>query len=468
MAEPIIIFQMQRMGDIILTFPLLTWLRALFTDHPLYVAAEANFFKELLPLSPPVTYVPWKTAEKLVGGSYRLVVNLSLRPEAAALAGRLKAAQTLGPVRDEKSITYMHGDWQLYRAGLTNNNRHNAFHWADMNALDIIPTAMIKGTVWPKKQNPSPGAEGLPRIGLFLGASEESKRPAPEFWAALAQELLRIGCRPLLLGGKAEQDLGRQTASLMKHPAPNFCGRFTLPEFAAFSSTLDLLITPDTGPMHFAAWLGLKVLNLSMGPVNPWETGPYQPGHIVLQARDSCVGCWQCRRQEIYCRQAFPARSVAALALNLISEEGRNKTPVPPGSLSIRRSGRDRHGLYHLERLSGEKPIAREALTELWREYFGALFGLWETRRVRESREKLAALNPALSGRLDAQLGQLALKLVQAFKKGAFPLGEGFWSDKAPLLRPLAGYMQMLLQNADYSQTALTRALTMIERLKDC
>ena len=37
--------------------------------------------------------------------------------------------------------------------------------------------------------------------------------------------------------------------------------------------------------MHLADWLGVPVLNLSMGPVRAHETGPYSPGQLVLMPK---------------------------------------------------------------------------------------------------------------------------------------------------------------------------------------
>ena len=59
MAEaPNLIIQLQRMGDLVLSFPLFAWLRRLEPDRPLWVAAEPSFYEALLPLAPPVVFAP--------------------------------------------------------------------------------------------------------------------------------------------------------------------------------------------------------------------------------------------------------------------------------------------------------------------------------------------------------------------------------------------------------------------------
>ncbi len=51
--RPILILQMQRMGDLILSYPLMIWLTRRYPGHPIFVAAEETFYKPLMPLSRP-------------------------------------------------------------------------------------------------------------------------------------------------------------------------------------------------------------------------------------------------------------------------------------------------------------------------------------------------------------------------------------------------------------------------------
>lgn len=49
-ADPVLVLQLQRMGDLILTFPLLSRLKQRWPGHPVWVVAEPQFFRELMPL----------------------------------------------------------------------------------------------------------------------------------------------------------------------------------------------------------------------------------------------------------------------------------------------------------------------------------------------------------------------------------------------------------------------------------
>ncbi|KAF0232164.1 MAG: putative glycosyl transferase family [Desulfovibrionaceae bacterium] len=288
--NPALILQMQRMGDIILSFPLFLWAARTTPDRPIWVVAEPHFYEELLHVSPKVTYLPWTAIRELSAREYSIIVNLSHRPEAADLTGKLSASMKFGPVKDPQGL-HISGRWQLYRAALTGNNRHNRFHWAELNALDCVDNGCFSATHF---DTPRILPSTNQAVGLFLGASQVEKRPDPPFWAALAKELERRGMTVVLMGGPAEVPLGEEVRRLHGGRLLDTCGSLSLREFMAVGQTLSLMVTPDTGPMHLAAWSGLQTLNLSMGPVNPWETGPFQPGHHVLRASMSCLDCWHC------------------------------------------------------------------------------------------------------------------------------------------------------------------------------
>lgn len=476
MANPILVLQMQRMGDLVLTFPLLMWLRRQFPGPLLRVVAEERFFTPLLPLSPPAGYITWDEAAAgaLDSSAYSLILNLSIREDAALLAGRLRAERVVGPAKEpgRDGALRIHGPWQLYRAGLVHNNRHNRFHWADLNALDVIPLSTMRQTRYDPPRPPEAATSRA--VGLFVGASEPGKRPAPEYYAQLVAELLARDFRPVLLGGPDDRPVAEAVRALCPHKPLDMTGRLSVRELAAIGQTLCLMITPDTGPMHLAAWTGLRTLNLSVGNVSPWETGPYQPGHAVARSRASCArGCWSCTRSRPLCRDALTPRRVAALAAHMAGDQ-----PLPeqwerlgrmdmPG-LSLFRTGRGAEGLYSLERLG---PRAAEAegqagslAGEFWRLYF-----LWrlaggeaEKNAARAVWLVLAERHAALAARVRSALPTLGREFCGPSGAGVAPL-----ATVLPFLRPLAGYLDLLVQNGDGSSACLRASLEHVAALAE-
>ena len=510
-AKPILVLQLQRMGDLVLSFPLLAWLGRHLPGHPLWVVGEEIFFKPLMPLSPSVTYFSYSNAHVLRGHEFHMVINLSHRPEAAALAGTVGAERVIGPYRTPNGSLHIGGNWQLYRASLTHNNRYNLFHWADLNALDCIPPVRFRTTRWPlprkgkPQPNPAPpktapatapqalpkgapdasaafSAEGLPtgqgHIGLFLGASEEGKRPDAPFWASLARQLLHEGARPVLLGGPAESGLGVEVSRLLKTHALNLCGRFSVEELACFIAGLDLLVTPDTGPMHVATWTETPVLNLSLGPVNPWETGPFSPGHHVLRAAVPCLGCWVCQEAEYLCKKQMPPRQVAAISLAIASgEPAHSRAGVMRGIAlySTRRSGL---GLFELaellpstegspDTLEIRRILAdKEALGRFWQQWFLARFGLTPPQGAQDAATRLANEAPHLVPLLQSGLTQMLLTLSRSMKKNpAELLTREAWEKCPQIIRPFSGFAELFVQNENADKQALVRVLADAEEL---
>ncbi|NJB68454.1 ADP-heptose:LPS heptosyltransferase [Desulfobaculum xiamenense] len=465
-ARPILVLQTLRMGDLILSFPLCLWLMRAYPGHPVWVAAEEMFFRDLMPIGPQVVYFSWNEASfaRLRQERFHLVVNLSHDDRAAKLAGELRSDETIGPVRMPDGTRYIRGAWQLYRASLVGGNRHNLFHWADLNALDVVPPSLMAATGWPQPRILSGAARR--NVGLFLGASDEAKRPDATFWAELGRQLLRRGLRPMLFGGPKEVELAREVAAGLPGDILNLAGRLNLAEFAATGQAVELLVTPDTGPMHLAAWTGLHTLNLSMGNVNCRETGPYQPGHHVLRARLSCSGCWSCSRGGAQCRANVRPAAVSYVVSRLVSEgAGRLARAGVPG-LALEETGRDAHGLYDSTPLEPPREAtARELLDRFWQAFWAARFGLWDRRPAESAYAALAESHPRLRERMAAAVAEFGRDLKPALRKGAQAFDPGFWKSSVPAIQPLRSWCQMHLSNSDWSAPALRDCLAAAEEL---
>lgn len=460
-ADPVLVLQLRRMGDLILTFPLLLALGRRYPEHPLWVAADPRFFRELMPLAPQAVFFPPEHLPMLARRSYAAAINLDTRPEAAACMAALDAPFKLGPTAEGDGLR-IQGFWQLYRAALTLNNRHNAFHWADLYRLDVLPP----GPWWPGSVPAASRARAERRegekVGLVLGASEAAKRPDARFWARLATRLTRAGLVPFLLGGPAERELGAEVARRAGLPQANLCGRLSLFEVAAVMRGLALCVTPDTGPMHLADWLGVPVLNLSMGPVHARETGPVSPGQWVLRAAMSCAGCWGCRRSRLFCKAAFTPEAVGRAVLAVLERPRDIPGDAPWPGLRLLRTGRDDAGLHTLVPVGNAASVGR-LLEDFWQAAFLCFAERDFVPLLRRRAETLRAAVPALGERLRAAMGRM---LTDWARLGGRPLPENFWAAQPPMVRIFAGHAQMTLQNADFSKAAWQCALERAELLR--
>lgn len=450
---PILLIQLRRLGDLILTFPLISTLKTRYPGSPLLFVGEERFYKELQPLVPGVQFLPPSNLPSLSQNNFELLINLDSRPEAAACAAKANAHLKIGPVLTNAGTHHVEGFWQLYRSSLTGNNHHNLFHWGDLNRLDLS---------WPLLDSIPPRNEksANSRIGLFIGASELAKRPDSAFWLGLTRLLLARGLKPVLLGGPSEKEEGENIAAKAGMTNANFCGKTNLIQLSSLLQSLDLLITPDTGPMHLADWLGTPVLNLSMGNVQAWETGPMRSGQLVMRANMSCVGCWQCSRSKLYCRNVF-SPTLVAKAAQAYFDQDLNNLNLPGRQLLI--SGRDEYGLYKLASLESNKSI-KMALDQFWQAAFLFFNKKIPREDVKRKAETIIESAPNLAENIRKNISKLLSSLLLAVK-GRPP--SNIWKNFPRHLNLFAGFMEMSLQNESFSRPALSQALELTKQIEE-
>jgi hypothetical protein len=149
-----------------------------------------------------------------------------------------------------------------------------------------------------------------PVAALQLGANNDLRRWPLESFAQLARGLLEQGVRVLLVGSSQERPLAERLLSYLGAAAPqvaNLMGGTSLSGLAGLLACCDLVVSNDTGTLHLATAVGSRVLALFMGPAQAHETGPYGPGHLVLQARDRCGPCWE---KSPVCQGRAPCRGL--------------------------------------------------------------------------------------------------------------------------------------------------------------
>jgi heptosyltransferase I len=86
----------------------------------------------------------------------------------------------------------------------------------------------------------------------------------------------RHGMQVIITGGRGdfEIEFNNAVVAAMQETALNLTGRDTLLQLAAMLERCDLLMSPDTGPMHIATAMGADVLGLHAA-TNPRRSGPY-------------------------------------------------------------------------------------------------------------------------------------------------------------------------------------------------
>lgn len=141
---------------------------------------------------------------------------------------------------------------------------------------------------WARAQWPD---DGVPTMLVSPCSSHVLRNWRAERHAALADHAIDRGWRVVLCGGRSELERATGDAILaaMRRPgAIDLIGRDTLKQFPALLARGQLLVTPDSGPMHIANAMGTKVLGLHAAS-NPARSGPYSDRRYCVDRYDDAA-----------------------------------------------------------------------------------------------------------------------------------------------------------------------------------
>ena len=227
-------------------------------------------------------------------------------------------------------------------------------------------------------------------VALQPGASEDRRRWPVEYFAALGEILWREErlC-PLLLGSGGEKELSARYAKIADHPFIDLCGQTGLADLAAALCACRLLVTNDTGTMHYAAGLSVPVLAVFLATAQPVDTGPYREGSCSVEPDLPCHPCafnTPCSRKIPRPTDSIPD---ASFEKNLPSPDSHRPLPAPeafshveacrfaisPQCMADLALSRLRHGQWRRAGDEGRLP-ARVWLSEYDKEGFMSLRSL--------------------------------------------------------------------------------------------
>jgi ADP-heptose:LPS heptosyltransferase len=136
-------------------------------------------------------------------------------------------------------------------------------------------------------------------VGVQIGTRCPKRTWGPRNLIEVIRGLQReVGCEILLFGegrerAQADYIVRRAGAGRIR----NLVGKTSLEDLVETLCGCDRLLSGDTGTLHLAAYLGVPSVGIFFGPAYVFETGPYGPGHLVLQAEPPCGPC----REEAPC-----------------------------------------------------------------------------------------------------------------------------------------------------------------------
>jgi lipopolysaccharide heptosyltransferase II len=162
------------------------------------------------------------------------------------------------------------------------------------------------------------------KIGLCPGAEYgPAKRWLPKRFAEAAERICaQSPVEWMLFGTAGDASAGEQIAAALGNHCVNRIGQTTLDQLIEELRECRLLLTNDTGTMHLAALLGIRVVAI-FGSTEPRLTGPVGNGHIILRHHVECSPCFlrECPI-DFRCMKAVSVEEVADAVLSIL----RNKS----------------------------------------------------------------------------------------------------------------------------------------------
>jgi heptosyltransferase III len=302
----ILVIQLRRIGDVLLTTPVMRALRRKFTEAQIDFLVEkpgaeilaGNPYINNLLLYDKKDQLQWIRLVR--AAKYDLILDYLGNPRTAWIVGLSGAKYRLGFKRPGRDFVYsvkikpdpvpkyvpVHKLDLLKPLGLETNNVN----------LDLPVSAPAKERI----QN-FLLKEKIAGTDMLVGISPTSRRPARRWlkqgFAEIADCLMqRYNAKVIFLWGPGEETYIDDIISLMKK-RPLKSPALTILESIALTSALKLFIGNDNGPMHIAQ--GLKVPSVVIfGPTQSANWNEPGPNNIAVKAD---VPCLECNKQECDC-----------------------------------------------------------------------------------------------------------------------------------------------------------------------
>ncbi len=319
-------------------------------------------------------------ANELHERRYDRIINLTFNRPSALMADYVGATDIRGARSAWDGGTVVDNPWMAYFTDIHQVRRINRFNLVDVYAMGgsgpgsfapLSVAAPTESTDWAMRFLSSPNGQEGEWIAVQAGASDVMKAWRPQhFGVTLARFSKHWDGGILFIGSPSEQDTIAHVIRTYREAGgrsaiKNVAGQTTLAQLVALLARCRLLLTNDTGPMHLAVGVQTPVIDLSVGHVDFQETGPYGPGHWVLQPDLECAPCGfdqVCSHQA--CKERLPIDAVADVMIHMV---GKGPLPLAGLGYSLYRSGVDADHLGNFELVSGREDAVVAWYAAFWR-----------------------------------------------------------------------------------------------------
>jgi len=169
--------------------------------------------------------------------------------------------------------------------------------------------------------------------GRLIVALCPASRNRSRWWqgskfAAVARHLCeRYDAQILVFSGDAAAEAADPILAEQLDSVHSFIGQTSLPFFAAALALVDLIVSVESSPIHFASALEKPIVTVFGGSSLPEQWGPYRTDHRIVHRAVACSPCHllRCPLPEVLCMEAIGAADVTAACDELLAELARRQ-----------------------------------------------------------------------------------------------------------------------------------------------
>ena len=333
----ILVTRLRRIGDAILSLPVLDALHERFPDAGIDFLAEEGptqaavghpAVRRILSIQTRAAWplpAPWPLLRALRRERYDWVIDLYGNPRTAILSAWTGAPVRVGPDRRGRRRLYTHLI-PAVREPLSAVNHHLlALRALGISASPSAPRIHLSnaertlGRSIVRDRLPGHG----PAVGLHVGNRWPSKRWPENNFASLARVLSRSGRRLAILAGPGEEILAARLLRLDGVAPAAMIAGLPLRTYWSVVAALDALVTNDGSPLHAGPAVGTATVGI-LGPTVPEIWFPYDArhGHQLLCREIWCRPCHRHECARLDCLEWISVEDAAAAVERALAREG--------------------------------------------------------------------------------------------------------------------------------------------------
>lgn len=308
----ILIIQLARLGDIYMTWPAIRGLRRAYPNAEIHFLTRPRFDGAVAGLheinhhwSLPVSHIlsPLvqdqaqistsmqrldETVSALQAEKFDWIINFTFSPVSSYLTHLLSRdeARVTGYSRHQDGTLCLPDEVSTYFYAQVGTEKANRVHIADIFA-SMLEIQYIESD-WAAPQVESFHTP-LPEryLVLHVGASERHKSLGAKSWIVALNEVAKKHktLSIVLVGAADEAELASEIQKNVKEVHfVNLVGKTKIDDLFPILQDSELLIGCDSAPIHVASLTDTPTLNISLGQVNYWETGPKATLSFIYRA----------------------------------------------------------------------------------------------------------------------------------------------------------------------------------------